>query len=182
MQKKRIHGRLAAILIAVILSLAISPAALADTGDTTPKITQQPDQLVLQLGVRWAGVEFRLRTDAGSFPVPVVVDESGVLTMDLGGSSTYTLSCIESAVPIPDPPEDTDADGDMAQSASNLPAPSQPAARQDNPAPVQSGLPIWPLVIFLMGLAAAGGGLVAMQIPKRRQQADYDEWNDEMDM
>lgn len=110
------------------------------------------------------------------------MDESGLLTMDLGGSSTYTLSCIESAVPIPDPPADTDAGSDMDQSVSNLPAPSQPATRQDNPAPVQSGLPIWPLVIFLMGLAAVGGGLVAMQISRRRQQADYDEWEDEMDM
>ena len=63
----------------------------------------------MQLGTRWAGVEFELRTDAGIFPVPVVVDEYGVLTMDLGGSTTYTLSCIHSTAPIPDlEPEQTD--------------------------------------------------------------------------
>ena len=69
----------------------------------------QSGQLVLQLGTRWAGVEFELCTGAGIFPVPVVVDEYGVLTMDLGGSTTYTLSCIHSTAPIPDPePEQTD--------------------------------------------------------------------------
>ncbi len=73
-------GRLLIAALAVLLlSLSLSPAALADTDGTEPKITNQPDQLVLQLGVRWAGVEFELRTDAGVFPVPVAVDESGVL-------------------------------------------------------------------------------------------------------
>ena len=84
--------RWAALLLTVLLMLSLTPAALADTDENTPRITKQPDQLVLQLGTRWAGVEFELRTDAGKFPVPVVVDETGVLTMDLGGSSTYTLS------------------------------------------------------------------------------------------
>ena len=92
--KGRSIQRLTVLLLAAILSLALAPAALADTGESTPKITQQPDQLVLQLGARWAGVEFELRTDAGVFPAPVVVDEAGVLRMDLGGSTTYTLSCI----------------------------------------------------------------------------------------
>ena len=102
MNQSRIRPcRLTALLLTLLLMLAMSPAALADTDENTPRIAQQPDQLVLQLGVRWAGVEFELRTDAGRFPVPVVVDESGVLTMDLGGSTTYTLSCMESSVPLP---------------------------------------------------------------------------------
>ena len=91
------------LLTVVCLSLCLCTTAFADTDGTEPKVTQQPDQLVLQLGTRWAGVEFELRTDAGVFPAPIVVDETGVLTMDLGGSTTYTLSCINSTVPIPDP-------------------------------------------------------------------------------
>ncbi len=91
--KKRICRHWAALLLAVVLSLALAPAALADTGSNTPKITQQPDQLILQLGTRWAGVEFELRTDAGVFPAPVVVDEGGVLRMDLGGS-TFSPSSV----------------------------------------------------------------------------------------
>ena len=91
------------LLVIVMLMSVLCPAALADTDGTEPQLTQQPDQLVLQLGTRWAGVEFELRTDAGVFPAPIVVDSSGVLTMDLGGSKTYTLSCLNSTVPIPDP-------------------------------------------------------------------------------
>ena len=100
MQKRK---KIPALLLTLLLMLVLAPAAYADTDANTPQITQQPDQLVLQLGARWAGVEFELRTDAGVFPVPVVVDESGILRMDLGGSTTYTLSCINSTVPIPDP-------------------------------------------------------------------------------
>lgn len=81
------------LLVIVMLMSVLCPAALADTDGTEPQLTQQPDQLILQLGTRWAGVEFELRTDAGVFPAPIVVDSSGVLTMDLGGSKTYTLSC-----------------------------------------------------------------------------------------
>ena len=108
-RSKKRKNRLFPMLITVmVLTAVLTPAAYADTDGTEPKITQQPDQLVLQLGTRWAGVEFELRTDAGIFPVPVVVDEYGVLTMDLGGSTTYTLSCIHSTAPIPDPePEQT---------------------------------------------------------------------------
>lgn len=43
------------LLLAIALSLAMSTAAFADTDGTEPKIVQQPDQLVLQLGTRWAG-------------------------------------------------------------------------------------------------------------------------------
>lgn len=109
-RSKKRKNRLFPMLITVmVLTAVLTPAAYADTDGTEPKITQQPDQLVLQLGTRWAGVEFELRTDAGIFPVPVVVDEYGILTMDLGGSTTYTLSCIHSTAPIPDlEPEQTD--------------------------------------------------------------------------
>lgn len=102
-RSKKRKNRLFPMLITVMALIAVlTPAAYADTDGTEPKIVQQPDQLVLQLGTRWAGVEFELRTDAGIFPVPVVVDEYGILTMDLGGSTTYTLSCINSTTPIPD--------------------------------------------------------------------------------
>ena len=94
MQKTK---KIPALLLTLLLMLVLAPSAYADTDANTPQITQQPDQLVLQLGARWAGVEFELRTDAGVFPVPVVVDESGILRMDLGGSTTYTLSCINRA-------------------------------------------------------------------------------------
>lgn len=182
--KGRSARRWAAILLAAVLSLAISPAALADTGDNTPKITKQPEQLVLQLGTRWAGVEFELRTDAGIFPAPIVVDESGVLRMDLGGSSTYTLSCIESSLPIPDPQQTVEQGTEPVPPAADESAPqqpSEPAPQPDpEPEPAQRSVPIWPLTIFLMGLAAGGGCLATLYITKRNQRDAYEEWeNDE---
>ena len=183
--KGRGRQRLTVLLLAAILSLALAPAALADTGDSTPKITQHPDQLVLQLGTRWAGVEFELRTDAGVFPAPVVVDEAGVLRMDLGGSTTYTLSCIESSVPIPDPVTGEVPGNEPLPPADNTPPQQPPQSSDPEPAPApapvtsQQSVPSVPLIIFLMGLAAVGGGKAAFWILKRRQQEDYDEWDDE---
>ena len=181
--KTRTCRRWSALLLAALLSLALAPAALADTGDTTPKITQQPDQLVLQLGVRWAGVEFELRTDAGVFPVPVVVDDSGVLRMDLGGSTTYTLSCIDSSVPIPGPVagempgnEITPPEEDVSVQAPPQTSAPEPAPA---PAPSQQNIPLVPLMVFLVGLAAVGGGMIAYWVLKRQQAEAYDEWEDD---
>ena len=163
------------LLLAIALSLAMSTAAFADNHGTEPKIVQQPDQLVLQLGTRWAGVEFELRTDAGIFPAPVVVDENGVLTMDLGGSTTYTLSCINSTAPIPDPgPEQSDP----SPSVSPDPTPEVPSSPQ--PETGNNSLPL-PAVIFLVGLAVAGGAFIALHITKKRQAYGYDEWEDDED-
>ena len=163
------------LLLAIALSLGMSTAAFADTDGTEPKIVQQPDQLVLQLGTRWAGVEFELRTDAGIFPAPVVVDENGVLTMDLGGSTTYTLSCINSTAPIPDPgPEQSDP----PPSVSPDPTPEVPSSPQ--PETGNNSLPL-PAVIFLVGLAVAGGAFIALHITKKRQDYGYDEWEDDED-
>ena len=163
------------LLLAIALSLAMSTAAFADTDGTEPKIVQQPDQLVLQLGTRWAGVEFELRTDAGIFPAPVVVDENGVLTMDLGGSTTYPLSCINSTAPIPDPgPEQSDP----SPSVSPDPTPEVPSSPQ--PETGNNSLPL-PAVIFLVGLAVAGGAFIALHITKKRQAYGYDEWEDDED-
>ena len=154
----------------------LCPAALADTDGTEPQLTQQPDQLILQLGTRWAGVEFELRTDAGVFPAPIVVDSSGVLTMDLGGSKTYTLSCLNSTVPIPDP---LTGQGQAVQEPAE---PSQDAAadvaQQEEPDANSGGIPVGTLILFLTGLALAGAGLAALYIAKRRQQSVCDNWED----
>jgi hypothetical protein len=98
--KKPAHILIIIMAVALLLCGSASPV-YADTDGSEIQITNRPDLLILQLGPQWAGVEFELKTDAGVFPVPVVVDPSGILTMDLGGSKTYTLSCILSAIPIP---------------------------------------------------------------------------------
>ena len=166
------------LLTALCLAMCLCTTAFADTDGTEPKITQQPDQLVLQLGTRWAGVEFELRTDAGVFPAPIVVDETGVLTMDLGGSTTYTLSCINSTVPIPDPPSEQAPDSQQQSESSGQV--QEPQEQEPTGESGDSGVSIVPMVVFFVGLACGIGGLVALYFAKqRRQQEDYDEWADE---
>ena len=167
--------RLPSLLLTLLLMLILSPAAYADTDANTPQITQQPDQLILQLGARWAGVEFELRTDAGVFPVPVVVDESGILSVELGGSSTYTLSCIDSSIPIPDP-EPVDPE---TPSPGN--APSAPAQSPGSNAPAGNTRNIAPIVFFIAALALAVVGLVALLLSRRRSYSRYGDWDDEDD-
>ena len=161
------------LLTALCLAMCLCTTAFADTDGTEPKITQQPDQLVLQLGTRWAGVEFELRTDAGVFPAPIVVDETGVLTMDLGGSTTYTLSCINSTVPIPDP-EPTEPD--TPPTTQQDPAPSQPPTNNTSGSNTRNVVPV---VFFLAALALAVVGLVALFLSRRSARQRYADWDDE---
>ena len=175
--KRRIR-RLAASLIATLaVTCFLCPAALADTDGTEIQVAQ-PDKLVLQLGTRWAGVEFELRTDAGVFPVPVVVDDSGVLKMDLGGSKTYTLTCINSSVPIPDPGTESGSSPEGTQPPDSQTADTVP---QDGPAPAAPArtIPTTHLVLFFGGLIAAVGGLIVLHVVKKRREYSYDDWDDE---
>lgn len=118
-------------------------------------------------------MEFELRTDAGVFPIPVVVDESGSLRMDLGGSTTYTLSCIHSTIPIPDP-EPTEPD--MPPTTQQSPVPSQPPA---NNASGNSTRNVMPVVFFLVALSLAAVGLVALFLSRRSARHRYADWDDE---
>ena len=142
------------LLTALCLAMCLCTTAFADTDGTEPKITQQPDQLVLQLGTRWAGVEFELRTDAGVFPAPIVVDETGVLTMDLGGSTTYTLSCINSTVPIPDPPAEQVPDTQQPPDSSA----QQPSGQVQQP----QSLPTSPSLLWWCFSSASPAGSAAL--------------------
>ncbi|MBM6925261.1 hypothetical protein [Pseudoflavonifractor phocaeensis] len=77
---------------------------------------------------------------------------------------------------IPDP--SVEQTPDTQQSSEEVQQPQE----QNTATEPASGIPIVPLVVFLVGLACGGGGLVALHFAKRhRQEADYDEWADEDD-
>ena len=77
---------------------------------------------------------------------------------------------------IPDP--SVEQTPDTQQSSEEVQQPQE----QNTATEPNSGIPIVPLVVFLVGLACGGGGLVALHFAKRRrQEADYDEWADEDD-
>ena len=154
-------------LLASLVLFISTTRASADTTGNEIQIAGQPDKLILQLGLRWAGVEFELRTDAGIFPVPVIVDQSGVLMMDLGGSKTYTLSCVSSSVPVPGP--------EPAESGAYT-IPNVESSEKNT-----SGISAVHLFIFVAGLAAAAGGLFAMWYLRHMREAyDYG-YDDEED-
>jgi hypothetical protein len=168
--KTAVVKKSAALLIAIAVAAVIFPSIVcADTDGSELRIADQPDRLILQLGPEWAGVEFELKTDAGVFPVPVTVDGTGILKMDLGGSRTYTLSCVLSSVAVPGPEQ-------TAQT------PTPPGTGEPESGETGSGIPAGHLVLFLGGLAAGVGGLAAMHFFKRRREAyDCDEDEDDYD-
>jgi hypothetical protein len=141
----------------------------ADTNGSEIQISNQPDRLILQLGSEWAGVEFELKTDAGIFPMPVIVDPSGLLKMDLGGSKVYTLSCLASSVPPPSPAKSLDVQPTLPEQI--------PAENEITPEPVQtkSGTPTLYLAMFICGAAVAVCGLFTLRYLKSRREAAYDD-------
>jgi hypothetical protein len=158
---------LVSAIIIIILTLPFT--ARADTDGSEIQVTDRPDQFILQLGPQWAATESELKTDAGGFPVPVVVDPSGILKMDLGGSSNYILSRIAppAAEQTPEPAPETPGPAPLP--------PDIPDVPQPEPEPASSGIPIAHLAIFLFGVAAAAGGLAALFYFKRRRRSnDYD--------
>lgn len=195
---------LTACICAVLL---FAPAVYADTDGTELKVTDQPEKLVIQLGTAWAGVEFELKTDTGLYPQPVVVSAEGVLSMELGGSKTYTLSAMNSPNAVPDP--DTAASGQSQEETSPSSDDSQQESstsddpdETDNPGQTDSpeqtdnsddssqsgdeqednnlikGIPNMHLFLFTGGLVACIAGLVVMQVMKRRKNNQYDDSDD----
>lgn len=178
MSKRRCSVLIRSLAAVIIAALMFLPTVYADTDGTELKTTAQPDRLELQLGTDWAGMEFELTLDSGVFPVPVVVNDTGVLTMDLGGSKTYTLKLLSSPVSVEDP----------AQLESK---PESPAASSEQPSPTPSGTPesttqregIPPLhlILFIGGLLLAVGVLIFMHIAKKRREYSDDDDDYEYD-
>lgn len=93
----KIHKTKSTLVMSVIIMLLLllpQTAYAADGTDGTEMQVLQPQQLEIQLGSNWAGVEFQLKTDAGLYPGTISVGEDGVLRLEIGGSSTYTLTCL----------------------------------------------------------------------------------------
>jgi len=171
------------------------PTVYADTDGSELKVAE-PGTLIVQLGTQWAGVEFELRTDDGLYPGTVVVDDTGVLTMELGGSTTYTLSALGSAIAIPAADaEDADevagstAGSDDAAEPEGASESGTEASRDaenessDTSEATVLGIPVLHLILFIGGLLLCVGCLVALKLSKHRRQNNYhgseDEYDDE---
>ena len=180
------------------LCLCISPV-YADTDGTEMQV-METSRLEIQLGTEWSGVEFQLRTDVGIYPDNVIVGEDGVLRMEIGGSSSYVLTCLNSAVAAPQIGEAVSTQTDPAETP-ETPAPEQSdipqneqqesadtaltdsTAEEENPETEDSssgenleeentvaGIPVMHIVLFGGGLVLAVGGLIAMRVISKRRE------------
>lgn len=195
--------KLAALAMTLLCAVGFMfPASTvyADTDGTELTVTDEVETLEIQLGAAWAGVEFELKTDVGTYPGTIVVGEDGVLRTELGGSKTYVLSCANSTVAAPAPAETQEpaTSEDPATDPTTSPA-SEPTAAPEEPAespegePAQdgeetgneTGIPTKNIILFGGGMVAAIGALVGISIAKKRRNGGgrnnsyYDDDDDE---
>ena len=151
------------------------PARARDGTDGTELQIASPEQLVIQLGPEWAGVEIQLKTDSGLYPGTIPVGEDGVLRLEIGGSKSYTLTCLGSKVSAPTPvdSEPESQNEPVIESHSHEPEP-EPEAQ-----PVLAGIPIWQLCVFGGGMIVAVAALIILSVLKRRRGEEVDEEDDE---
>ena len=172
--KLKIFKSLAVVLsLACILCFPVSASAASQGTEGTELDVVQPESLVIQLGESWAGVEFELKTDTGMYPAPVVVGEDGILRLEIGGSSSYILSCLNSDVTAPVPDETQEADESIpteetvsatTSAESTVPTESKGEiiiSNEDNTTQ-DSEIPTAHIVLFVVGLIVAVGALVSI--------------------
>ena len=83
--------------MACLLCFPVKASATAQQGTNGTELeVVQAQQLEIQLGQAWTGVEFQLRTDAGKYPDAIPVGEDGVLRVEIGGSETAFLRALKS--------------------------------------------------------------------------------------
>ena len=181
MRKRKAFAATLAVMVMSLMALN----AYADTDGTELQVAE-PSQLTIQLGPDWAGVEFQLRTDAGVYPGTVMVDKSGVLSLEIGGSSTYELSCLGSpqAAPTPEPepskaPESEPAETEPATTSADTVTPTPDEAVD---ALTVYGIPVVHLAVFGGGLLVAIVLLIALRFSRRRRRRwdEYDEDDSEL--
>ena len=146
--------------------------------DGTELQVAQPEQLEIQLGAEWAGVEFQLKTDAGLYPDTIPVGQDGVLRLEIGGSRSYVLTCLNSSEKAPSQAQAP------AATESQPEEPQESDASEEKEATV-AGIPILHLCLCAGGMVLAVGGLIAMYVVKKRREEDggyeyeEDEYEDE---
>ena len=176
MKRKSITSILLVLAMLCILCFPVQVLAETKQGTTGDELQlMEAEKLEIQLGTEWAGVEFQLKTDAGLYPGTVNVGQDGVLRMEIGGSKSYILTCMNSAVKVPEPTQ--------------APATTEPNTEQNNSETdtaeegnaTVAGIPVLHIVLFAGGMVVAIGALIAMHVVKRRRESEpvYDEDDDE---
>ena len=176
MKRKSITSILLVLSMLCLLCFPVQVMAETKQGTTGDELQlMEAEKLEIQLGTEWAGVEFQLKTDAGLYPGTVKVGQDGVLRMEIGGSKSYILTCMNSAVEVPEPtqaPATTETDPEENNSGTD--------SAEEGGATV-AGIPVLHIVLCAGGMVVAIGALIAMHVVKRRRESEpvYDEDDDE---
>ena len=110
MKTKLTKGILLILSLLCILCVPVTPVYAAQQGtDGSELQVVKAEQLEIQLGTSWSGVEFQLKTDAGVYPGTVKVGTDGVLRLEIGGSSQYILTRMNSSTSLPEPEDTADS-------------------------------------------------------------------------
>lgn len=196
MKTKIVKAVLLVLSLVCILCCRVQPTYAMQQGTNGDELqVAEPEQLVIQLGESWAGVEFELKTDAGIYPGTITVGEDGVLRLEIGGSKNYTLSCLNSSVQVPDPvdqdlqttePQENEVEHQTDPETTPSEAPSVPDPTESVDVPTDpdqttdAGIPTTHVVIFVVGLVVAIGILIALKyLPKRHTASTVYEDDDE---
>ena len=179
--KMKIAKAVALVLAMVcIFCFPVPASATAQGTDGTELEVIQPQNLEIQLGESWAGVEFELKTDAGMYPGVITVGEDGVLRLEIGGSENYILSCLNSSVEIPEPgepataateeapatdPTEGEQSVDATEGEETQPTETIPAEEEEG---TVAGIPVMHIALFGGGLIVAIGALVGINFYQKR--------------
>ena len=172
MKHKTIKSILLVVAMLCVLCFPVHVMAETQQGTNGDELQlMEAQKLEIQLGTDWAGVEFQLKTDAGLYPGTVNVGQDGVLRMEIGGSKSYILTCMKSAVKVPEPAT-TETDTENTTSGTD--------SAEEVSATV-AGIPVLHIVLFAGGMVVAVGVLIAMHVVKRRRESEpaYDDDDDE---
>jgi len=176
MKHKTIKSILLVVAMLCVLCFPVQVMAETQQGTNGDELQlMEAQKLEIQLGTEWAGVEFQLKTDAGLYPGTVKVGQDGVLRMEIGGSKSYILTCMNSAVEVPEvtqAPATTETDSEQNNSETD--------SAEESSATV-AGIPVLHIVLFAGGMVVAIGALIAMHVVKRRRESEpvYDEDDEE---
>lgn len=168
-----------ALMCILTFPIGVSAASQGTNGDEMQVAT--PEKLEIHLGQEWAGVTFELTTDYGKYPDPIPVGEDGVLRLEIGGSSSYVLSCLSSETEAPAPSETVPSETTPSEDATtgkdelvDIEVVDPTEAEESN------GIPTSHIVMFGGGLVVAIGALIGISyFQKRRAAQSGSDENDE---
>ena len=176
-----------------LLSFPVQASAASQGTEGTEQGIAKAEKLEIFLGEAWAGVEFQLRTDAGKYPDPIPVGENGVLSLEIGGSEHYFLTCQATRTEAPVPEDEsvsgneTLAEGETLESTEETAedtVETTDATTEATEVIVEQipdeGIPTSTVVIFAVGLLLAIAALVLLHMHQKRNSAQECDADDDL--